>query len=90
VQRGFCNRCGTPLFYRNLNNPRIAMTIGSLDHPELVAPYVQVGNESKLPYFASLATLPGDTTTEQDDPDDTPKIRATNNQHPDHDTEHWP
>jgi len=90
VQRGFCSQCGTPLFYRNENNPRIAMTIGSLDHPELVAPYVQVGNESRMPYFAALATLEGDTTTEQDDPEDTPQIKATNNQHPDYDTNVWP
>lgn len=90
VERGFCSRCGTPLFYRNRNNPRIAMTIGSLDHPELVTPIVQVGNEGRLPYFTVLPTLPGDTTTEQDDPEEAPRIRATNHQHPDRDTEHWP
>ena len=89
VQRGFCSQCGTPLFYRNLNNPRIGMTIGSLDHPELVVPRVQVGNESKMPYFTALATLPGDSTTEDDDHEDTPTIKATNNQHPDHDTTEW-
>jgi hypothetical protein len=90
VQRGFCSKCGTPLFYRNANNPRIAMTIGSLDHPELVTPILQVGNESKLPYFTALGALPGDTTTEEDDPEDVAKIKASNHQHPDHDTEHWP
>jgi hypothetical protein len=90
VERGFCSNCGTPLFYRNRNNPRIAMTIGSLDHPELVVPHLQVGNESKLPYFTALASLRGDTTTEDDDPDEVAAIRASNHQHPDHDTEHWP
>lgn len=90
VQRGFCSTCGTPLFYRNLNSPRIATTIGSLDHPELVAPRVQVGNEGRLPYVGALGTLPGDTTTEGDDPEDAKAIRATNRQHPDHDTDHWP
>jgi hypothetical protein len=90
VQRGFCDKCGTPLFYRNVNNPRIAMTIGSLDHPELVTPILQVGNESRLPYFPALGSLPGETTTEEDDPEDVVKIRASNRQHPDHDTDHWP
>jgi hypothetical protein len=90
VERGFCSNCGTPLYYRNLNSPRIAVTIGSLDHPELVMPIRQLGNESKLPYFAALGSLPGDTTTEQDDPDDVVRIRASNRQHPDHDTDVWP
>jgi hypothetical protein len=89
VQRGFCSKCGTPLFYRNANNPRIAVTIGSLDHPELVTPIIQVGNEARLPYFAALGALPGDTTTEQDDPEGTARIRATSRQHPDHDTAEW-
>lgn len=90
VERGFCAKCGTPLFYRHHHNPRIAMTIGSLDHPELVTPIIQVGNEGKLAYFTTLPYLPGDSTTEDDDPDETSNIRASNNQHPDHDTERWP
>ena len=90
VQRGFCNRCGTPLFYRNIDNPRISITIGSLDHPELVTPLNQFGNEAKLPYFAVLPTLEGDTTTEQDDPGFADNIRRTTHQHPDHETDVWP
>jgi hypothetical protein len=73
-----------------VNGPRIGMTIGSLDHPELVTPIVQVGNESRLPYFAALARLPGESTTEEDDPDGAPAIKASNRQHPDHDTDTWP
>jgi hypothetical protein len=90
VERGFCSNCGTPLFYRNVNSPRIAVTIGSLDRPDLVTPILQVGNESKLSYFTALGSLPGETTTEQDDPGDVARIRASNRQHPDHDTEVWP
>jgi hypothetical protein len=90
VERGFCNQCGTPLFYKHRHNPRIAMTIGSLDHPELVTPIIQVGNESKLVYFGSLPYLQGDSTTEDDDPDEVKNIRASNHQHPDHDTDDWP
>jgi hypothetical protein len=90
VERGFCRSCGTPLFYRNVNSPRIAVTIGSLDRPDLVAPILQVGNESRLSYFPALTSLPGDTTTEEDDPDDVARIRASSRQHPDHDTDVWP
>jgi len=90
VQRGFCRNCGTPLFFRNLNNQRIAITIGSLDHPELVVPIVQVGNEGRLPYFGDLHALAGESTTEQDDPADAEAIKASNHQHPDHDTSSWP
>ncbi len=90
VARGFCSQCGTPLFYRNVANPRIAVTIGSLDRPDLVTPILQVGNESRLPYFGALHDLPGDTTTEEDDAEFAAKIRATSKQHPDHDTAQWP
>ena len=91
VARGFCSKCGTPLFYRNMNNPRIGITIGSIDTPDKVVPLYQFGNEARLPYFESLPALEGaETTTETDDPDFAANIRITNHQHPDHDTEHWP
>lgn len=90
IARGFCANCGTPLFYRNVDNPRIAVTIGSLDHPELVVPIQQCGNEAKLPYFDALAALAGaETTTESDAPDFAAAIRASSRQHPDHDTAEW-
>lgn len=90
VQRGFCSRCGTPLFYHNVDSPRIAVTIGSLDHPDVVMPILQVGNESRLAYFAALPSLPGETTTEEDDPEEVARIKASNHQHPDCDTDVWP
>jgi hypothetical protein len=91
VARGFCNKCGTPLFYRNINNPRYGITIGSIDTPEKVVPHHQYGNESRLPYFETLASLDGaETTTESDDPDFAASIRRSSHQHPDHDTERWP
>jgi hypothetical protein len=35
VQRAFCDRCGTPLTYRNARRPgEIDVTICTLDHPE--------------------------------------------------------
>ncbi len=90
TERGFCRNCGTPLTFHDVGRPRIAVSIGSLDRPADIMPRLQFGNESRVPWFAELTALPGDTTSEQDDPDLTAKIAATNHQHPDHDTEAWP
>jgi hypothetical protein len=90
VERGFCAKCGTPLFYNDVNGERITFTIGSLDHPELFAPNRQDGIEGRMPYFASLHTIEKETETEFDSEKWAAAIRASNHQHPDHDTERWP
>src|ERR687893_521517 len=33
VERGFCRRCGTPLYYHVLGRDRISVSLGSLDEP---------------------------------------------------------
>ena len=88
--RGFCARCGTPLYMRDLDGTKVFLTIGALDDPDSVPPKNQYGNESKRAWFHALTDLPGDTSTEQDVPEGAAAIAATNNQHPDHDTETWP
>jgi hypothetical protein len=90
AERGFCARCGTPLTFRYLHSERRAVSIGSLDDPAAVVPANQYGIESRLPYFAALAALPGDKTTEDDAPELAAEIRNTSHQHPDHDTTDWP
>ena len=90
TERGFCNQCGTPLTFHYVDSPRIAVSIGSLDQPAKIVPATQYGIEGRLPYFAALAALPGDKTTEQETPDLAAAIARTNHQHPDHDTEAWP
>ncbi len=45
AERGFCAECGTALTYRPLRRDRIAVTIGSLDEPDTVAPTIQLGVE---------------------------------------------
>ena len=53
-------------------------------------PIIQYGMESRLPWLDELGSLPG-RTMEQDDPSElTERIRDTNHQHPDHDTQSWP
>jgi hypothetical protein len=90
AERGFCGRCGTPLTFRYVHSERIAVSIGSLDEPEKIAPKIQVGVEGRIPWFAVLPTLPDDKTTEEDDGALAARIAASNHQHPDHDTEVWP
>jgi hypothetical protein len=82
VERGFCRDCGTPLFYRVLDQDRISVSIGSLDEPDRVAPVIQYGIENKSRHFDGLHALPGKATSEP--------FAAGSRQHPDHDTPAWP
>ena len=90
TERGFCRNCGTPLTIHDVDSPRIAVSIGSLDEPEHIEPAKQYGIEARLSWFGKLPTLPGDKTTEEDSPELAGKIAASNHQHPDHDTDWWP
>ena len=83
VERGFCKDCGTPLTFAYDTADRIAVSIGSLDHPEAVTPARAYGIEGQLPAFALLHTLPG-TRTEDDVPAEDLK-RLKSRQHPDRD-----
>jgi hypothetical protein len=89
VRRGFCANCGTPLSYESDGAAHLNVTIGSLDHPELVLPIDQDGIEGKLPYFAALHKLPDTGVTGADDPDWVEAIARTSKQHPDQDTTDW-
>jgi hypothetical protein len=58
------------------------VSLGSLDDPARVAPAKQYGLESRLPFVATLAGLPG-TRTEDDVPPER-LARYKSRQHPDH------
>ncbi len=88
VERGFCADCGTPLSFRYTDGERIAVSLGSLDHPEAVRPEHQYGIESAVPFFGDLPGLDGTTTEEDAPPERLAQFRTR--QHPDHDTTHWP
>ena len=90
VARGFCADCGTPLFYDYQEGERINLTMGSLDHPEQFPPHEQFGIEARVEWFGGLSTLNEAGTTEETMAGPAPKIKASNRQHPDHDTDHWP
>jgi hypothetical protein len=89
AERGFCRDCGTPLTFRYLDQERISVALGSLDDPASLKPVTAYGVQGMVPWFADLASLPG----ERDDADPDPRlsvIARTNHQHPDHDTVAWP
>ena len=89
AERGFCRDCGTPLTFHYVGRTRIAFSLGSLDHPERVKPEIEIGVESRLPWFGELCALPGNRMTVEDEPEIAAAIARSNHQHPDHDTEIW-
>ena len=82
VERGFCRECGTPLSFRYTERDRITVSIGSLDEPGRIKVEKQYGIESRLPAFATLHELPGETTEESTPAEWLPRL--TSRQHPDH------
>jgi hypothetical protein len=90
VDRGFCANCGTPLFYDEVTGDRVTLTIGSIDRPDMFPPNRQDGIERRLPFFARLHTIADESETEHESENWAAAIRASNRQHPDHDTDAWP
>ncbi|AHE56962.1 hypothetical protein NX02_26865 [Sphingomonas sanxanigenens DSM 19645 = NX02] len=86
VARGFCAACGTPLFYDYRSGERINLTIGSLDTPQIFPPKRQMGLEARMPWHDRLCSLEEVGTTEETMAEAAAAIRASNHQHPDHDT----
>jgi hypothetical protein len=95
AERGFCRDCGTPLAYKFVSQPRIYVSIGSLDRHAEMKPEFQYGIEAREPWLAAIINLPESKTGESDNGvGDTleryEKIRLSSRQHPDFDTKHWP
>lgn len=88
VTRGFCAACGTPLTFVHKDADYLDISIGSLDHPEIAKPEVQIGIESRLPWTAEMAALKEQATDQALSADRMARVESY--QHPDHDTESWP
>lgn len=87
VERGFCDKCGTPLFYDAPDG--LALAIGAFDSPQAIVPVLQFGTEGKLPCADTIPTLPERHTL--DDMEAAPFLdQIVSYQHPDHDTDDWP
>ncbi|MEJ1158244.1 GFA family protein [Prosthecomicrobium sp. N25] len=85
VRRGFCAACGTPLTYEPDGFDAVEIAIGAFDDPAAIRPAIQLGTESRVPWFHELADLPGRP------PGNAAAIEAffaglVSFQHPDHDT----
>lgn len=75
--RGFCNDCGTPLTFGYHESMFTYLTVGSLDHPEMVMPERHYGIESAIPWLHIADDLPRETT-----PDDPRYAAMVVHQHP--------
>jgi len=67
----------------------VSLSIGAFDEPHRVPILYQMGMEGKHPSLSNLNEIKSTGTTEEADPDQAPAIKATNHQHPDHDTTDW-
>ena len=64
--RGFCSRCGTPLFLAYDDSDQIAVMVGVIDDPAAFIPSHHYGCESRLPWVDAGRALPSRPTA--DDP----------------------
>ncbi len=86
VERGFCQKCGTPLFFDPLKSDDIGLMIGAFDHPQDIKPISQDSIESRVPWFSELINVHESGTSEElDGPERVAAVAASNRQHPDHD-----
>jgi hypothetical protein len=90
VDRGFCNRCGTPLVFAYRDYPLIGLAIGAFDEPGRVPVTKQHWTRDKIPGFEKLHALPGGAEDDPEFADVIAEIDASNHQHPDHDMKEWP
>ena len=65
AKRGFCQACGSPLFYGGDMEAERSMTAGSLDDPSIFKPDHHYGVESRLPWADCGRDLPGKETEER-------------------------
>lgn len=89
VARGYCTACGTPLFYAHDESSYLAVAIGAFDRPETVPLAFQLSRALRLPQVDQLQEVPDHGPMETTAPDFARAVKATQRQHPDHDTEHW-
>ena len=59
VRRGFCATCGSALTFDNQHNiQKISLTVGTLDHPEKLAPRQHIYSEEHMPWLNLEDSLP--------------------------------
>lgn len=58
AQRGFCPKCGSSLFWKPINQPRIAILAGTLDVPTRLKTVAHVYVADKSDYYEITDDLP--------------------------------
>ena len=59
VRRGFCGKCGTPLYYEaDRAKNEVHLYVGVMDHPEAFKPQFHVFCEDQVPGFDVRDELP--------------------------------
>lgn len=62
IERGFCVNCGSPMFFRPINEDWIAIFTGTLDDPEVAPPEGHYGVESRITWLAIVDDLKQERT----------------------------
>ena len=89
VDRGFCKKCGTPIYMFEQGDDFIDLAAGTMDNPnEIEKLESQIGIESRLHWFSRMHQLPEQSTEENRQTEEMSKLKSL--QHPDYDTEVWP
>jgi hypothetical protein len=88
AERGFCIACGTGLYFKYSDKPRLSVAIGSLDAPRALTIERQYGIEGRIAPLDALHALAGSVTEDDIPAADLPRYASL--QHPDHDTAAWP
>ena len=57
-RRTFCSRCGTPLLMTLADDPVVAFSLGTLDHPDAIAPGFHIYWSSRVAWFNPDDDLP--------------------------------
>lgn len=57
-QRGFCDKCGTPLSLENFDDEQIEIATGTLDNPEFAPPTLQINHRYACTFSDDIGNLP--------------------------------
>jgi len=64
IERGFCENCGSPIFFRPIKEDWISILSGTLDDPEVAPPEGHYGIESRVSWLKIVDDLKQECTEE--------------------------
>lgn len=62
--RGFCSRCGTPLYFAYNDSTHMDLMAGAIDQADALRPFTHFGVEARLEAFRHLDGLPEERTVD--------------------------